>query len=83
MERVSDRRDFLTSTLSDKEVEAMQKHERTGQPLVDDRFLEKLEGMLQRRLKPRKAAENRSTNLKWPELTSPPSSHLTQARIVW
>ena len=68
LERVSNWPAFLASGLSEEDAEAMRKHERTGRPLGNDTFLEKLEGLLKRRLKPRKAGRkpNRGTPYLFP-----------------
>ena len=55
LERVSNWPAFLASGLSENDADLMRKHERTGRPLGDNPFLEMLEGLLKRRLKPRKA----------------------------
>jgi putative transposase len=52
---VTDWRGFLLSPLSEKDIEALRKHERTGRPLGNERFVEKLEvtlGRILRRQKP-------------------------------
>ncbi len=46
--------DFFGSTVSEDEIINIQKHERTGQPLCATWFLEKLEALLDRPLKPKK-----------------------------
>ncbi len=55
LEQVPDWPSFLASGLTDEEAETLRKHERTGRPLGDVHFLEKLEKKLNRKLKPRKA----------------------------
>ena len=52
---VTDWRGFLLSPLSEKDIEALRKHERTGRPFGNERFVEKLEvtlGRILRRQKP-------------------------------
>ena len=52
---VQDWRGFLLSPLSEKDIEALRKHERTGRPLGNERFVDKLEvtlGRMLRRQKP-------------------------------
>jgi putative transposase len=52
---VQDWRGFLLSPLSEKDIEALRKHERTGRPFGNERFVEKLEvtlGRILRRQKP-------------------------------
>lgn len=48
LEIVKDWRGFLLSAISEKEMEELRKHERTGRPLGNERFVEKLEGALGR-----------------------------------
>ena len=54
LERIPDWREFLIGGLADNMADSIRKHERTGRPLGDERFLEQLEGLLKRRLKPKK-----------------------------
>ncbi|MDI6891013.1 MAG: transposase [Thermodesulfovibrionales bacterium] len=51
LEMVHDWRGFLSSAASDKETAELRKHERTGRPLGDESFIEKLEGKLGRVLR--------------------------------
>ncbi len=46
--------DFLGSAVSEEEIRDIQKHERTGRPLCATWFLEQLEALLDRPLKPKK-----------------------------
>ena len=55
LERIPDWSDFLADGLSEGTMETMRKHERTGRPLGDEPFMERLESLLNRRLKLRKA----------------------------
>ena len=45
---------FLTTDAQDPEIELFRKHERTGRPIGDDSFIETLELLLDRNLKPQK-----------------------------
>jgi len=45
---------FLESDAPQRDMELLRKHERTGRPLGGDSFIEKMEILLRRRLKPRK-----------------------------
>ena len=45
---------FLTTDAQDQEIELFRKHERTGRPIGDDSFIETLELLLDRYLKPQK-----------------------------
>ena len=51
---VSDWRAFLDSALSEEELSRLRGHSRTGRPLGDGSFLEQLEAMVGRVLKPQK-----------------------------
>jgi putative transposase len=55
LEIEGDRRTFLSEPTAEGTGQKLQHHERTGRPLGDERFLAKLEGLLNRVLKPRKA----------------------------
>ena len=46
--------DFLKHDVQDAEIELFRQHERTGRPLGVDSFIEKLERLLGRKLKPQK-----------------------------
>jgi putative transposase len=46
---------FLVSETQEQEIELLRKHERTGRPLGGDSFIEKLEFLLDRNLKPKKS----------------------------
>jgi putative transposase len=54
LERVGDWRAFLASGLDEDELETIRRHERTGRPLGDDAFLDRLETTLGLPLRPRK-----------------------------
>ena len=45
---------FLTSDIQEQEIALLRKHERTGRPLGGDSFIESLERLLDRDLKPQK-----------------------------
>jgi len=45
---------FLAVDVEEPEIELFRKHERTGRPLGEDSFIEKMELILDRRLKPQK-----------------------------
>jgi len=51
---VGDWRRFLSEPSTDGRGQKLQHHERTGRPLGDERFLTKIEGLLNRPLKPKK-----------------------------
>ena len=48
-------KDFLTAAIREEEIMEMRRHERTGRPLGRGSFVEDLETMLGRILKPKKA----------------------------
>ncbi len=54
LERAGDWRQFLSEGLDADEVELFRRHERTGRPLGQTPFLERLEKTLQRVIRPRK-----------------------------
>lgn len=54
LDAVGDWKEFLASGLRDDEREAIRKHERTGRPLGDEHFLDRLEQSLGRALRRRK-----------------------------
>jgi len=45
---------FLAFDVQEQEIELLRKHERTGRPLGADSFIEKMELLLDRKLKPQK-----------------------------
>ncbi len=47
-------KNFLSTNVQPGEIELLQKHERTGRPLGTDSFIEKMEHLLDRELKPKK-----------------------------
>ena len=51
---VDDWRAFLSDPAADGMGQTLQHHERTGRPLVEENLLTKLEGLLNRMLKPKK-----------------------------
>jgi len=59
VEMVKDWKGFLLSGINDKEMEELRKHERTGRPLGDERFVKKLERTLQRILHIQKPGRKR------------------------
>jgi len=56
---VPDWEEFLSSNASEKDAGKIRMHERTGRPLGDDTFLEKLEILLNRSLRKKKAGRPR------------------------
>ena len=52
---VHDWQAFLDSPRPEGEVEELRKHTRTGRPLGDEAFLDRLEGLAERDLKPKRA----------------------------
>jgi putative transposase len=52
---VHDWQAFLDSAPPEGEAEELRKHIRTGRPLDDEAFLDRLEGVVERVLKPKKA----------------------------
>jgi putative transposase len=50
----SSRSKFLSVDASESEIAIFRKHKRTGRPIGDEAFIERLEQLLDRRLKPRK-----------------------------
>ena len=54
LERVSDWNDYLTCDLDEATKEEFRRHGRTGRPLGDDTFLERLENMTGQILRPQK-----------------------------
>ena len=53
---------FLNSDVPAPEMELFRKHERTGRPLGEDFFIAKLEGLLSRKLRPRKPGPKKKDN---------------------
>ncbi|NLF08750.1 MAG: hypothetical protein GX594_12345 [Pirellulaceae bacterium] len=51
---VADWRGFLNSAMSEDEIEKLRKHGRTGRPLGSASFIDSLESMVGRVLRPRK-----------------------------
>ena len=49
---IGDWRSFLKSVVRDEELSDLRRHSRTGRPLGDERFIERLEEMVGRVLKP-------------------------------
>jgi len=54
MEMVPDWKEFIQVVSEPEDYEKLRRHERTGRPLGNKSFIEKLEALLQRGLKPRK-----------------------------
>ncbi|NLH50842.1 MAG: transposase [Myxococcales bacterium] len=54
LEMVSDWRAFLQSALSDEELADLRRHEHTGRPLGDERFIESIERKIDRLLRRKK-----------------------------
>jgi len=65
LEIVGDRRAFLSDPVADGTRKTLQLRERTGRPLGDERFLTKLEGLLDRVLKPEKPSRKPKKREKW------------------
>jgi len=61
---VHDWRGFLSSAASDKETAELREHERTGRPLGDESFIEKLEGKLGRVLRIQKPGRKKGEQKK-------------------
>lgn len=61
---------FLAAGLKDREADDLRKHERTGRPLGDARFVGELETALGRRLRPAKRGRKKGKNAK-PEVAEP------------
>lgn len=62
LEMVKDWRGFLSTAVPEKELKALRMHEHTGRPLGNERFVDKLEGILGRplhRQKPGRKKENK------------------------
>ena len=62
LEMVKDWRGCLSTVAPDKELKALRMHEHTGRPLGNERFVDKLEGILGRplhRQKPGRKKENK------------------------
>ena len=51
LERAEDRQGFLGEDVRTEEMECFRLHERTGRPLGDEAFLERLEGLVSRVLR--------------------------------
>ena len=47
-------KEFLSVDVQEAEIELLRKHERTGRPLGEDSFIEKMELLLNRKLRPQK-----------------------------
>ena len=58
---VHDWQAFLDSARPEGEVEEVRKHARTGRPLGDEVFLDRLDGLVERVLKPKKAGRPKKT----------------------
>ncbi len=54
LERVADWREYLGQTADPAELKALRRHNRTGRPLGDDQFIERLEHETGRELRPHK-----------------------------
>ena len=54
--------EFLSSPVTEDETSDLRKHERTGRPLCAPWFLDRLEVLLDRRLKPKKAGRKPKKN---------------------
>jgi putative transposase len=58
-------KNFLASDVGESETELFRKHERTGRPLGGDCFIEKMELLLDRKLRPRKPGPKKERQIKW------------------
>jgi len=58
-ELINDWKDFLNITPSNEDIRLFQLHERTGRPLGDTAFIEKLESLLKRNLKKKRAGRKK------------------------
>ena len=56
--------DFLTEKITFEEREDLQKHERTGRPLGSLKFIERLEKMLNLKLKPEKPGKKTKNKIR-------------------
>lgn len=56
---IGDWKDFLTISPDDNEIKLIQLHERTGRPLGDNMFIEKLESLLKINLKRKRAGRKK------------------------
>ncbi len=54
-----DWKEFLSVDVQEEEIKLLRKHERTGRPLGKDSFIEKVELLLNRKLKPQKPGPKR------------------------
>jgi len=63
LERVSNWRDYLACDLDEATKEAFRKHGRTGRPLGDEAFLEQVEKITGRVLRPQKAGRKRKERI--------------------
>jgi putative transposase len=59
LEMVHDWQAFLGSARPEGEVEELRKHLRTGRPLGDEAFVDRLEGLVERVLRPKKAGRRK------------------------
>jgi putative transposase len=64
LDMVPDWKRFLSAGMDEEEVRLLRRHERTGRPLGSVHFLDQLEGMLGRVLRPRKAGRKRKAREK-------------------
>jgi len=55
LERVNDWREYLMEPLKAKPEELLRRHERTGRPLGEAAFLDRIEAILGRLVRPREA----------------------------
>ncbi|MCK5099936.1 MAG: transposase [Desulfobacteraceae bacterium] len=61
---------FLAFDIHKSEIELFRKHERTGRPLGVDSFIDKIELLLDRKLKPKKPGPKKKDNMTSPEKLS-------------
>jgi len=62
LSRVANWQDFLASDLDDTTIEHLRKHSKTGRPLGDDSFMERLEQRVGRVLRPLKQGRKREND---------------------
>jgi putative transposase len=58
-------KDFLSAQIREEEILEMRRHERTGRPLGSGSFVENLETMLGRILKPKRAGRRPKSEQEW------------------
>ena len=83
---VDDWKAFLRRRMDKDEVAALRRHERTGRPLGGERFMDRVERLLSRTLKPRKpgrpAAKTSESDGAINSLVSPDKGWMTTGGIL-